>query len=96
MFQNLILNLCEEYIINMTNLEKLEEIKEKTGSTDRAKLVKSAQECVVKNEKCGSLNTRNRDVGSDNILHTVDTRDIIYRMKPDLLIQIRSVAAGAA
>ena len=80
----------------MTNLEKLEKIKEKTGSTDRAKSVKSAQECVVKNEKCGSLNTGNRDVGSDNILHTVDTRDIIYRVKPDLLSQIRSVAAGAA
>ena len=36
----------------------------KTGSTDNAKLVKSSQECVVENEKFGSLNTVNYDVGS--------------------------------
>ena len=43
-------------------------------------------------EKVGSLNMVNRDIGSDNVRHTVDTRDIISRMKPDLLSRLRSVA----
>ena len=50
----------------------------------------------MKNEKVGSLNMVNRDVGSDDIDNTVDTRDIISRVKPDLLSRLRSVAAGVA
>ena len=34
----------------------------------------------------GSQNTGNRDVGSDDIKKGVDTREIIARVKPDLLI----------
>ena len=51
---------------------------------------------VVGNDKVGSLNTGNRDVGSDDVNNTVDTREIISRVKPDLLSRLRSVAAGAA
>ena len=51
---------------------------------------------VAKNEKVGSLNTVHCDVGSDNINNTVDTRNIILRVKPDLLSQLKSVAAVAA
>ena len=50
----------------------------------------------MENKKFGSLNTVNRDVGSDDINNTVDTRDIISRVKPDLLSRLKSVAAGAA
>ena len=52
------------------------------------------QECVVGNDKFGSLNTVNRDVGSDVGNNTVDTREIIPRLKPELLIRLKSVAAG--
>ena len=51
---------------NITNLEKLLKTEQKTGSTDCEKLVKSAQECVVENDKVGILNTGNRDLGSDD------------------------------
>ena len=51
---------------------------------------------VVENEKFGSLNTVNRDVHSDNFQNAVDTRNIISRVKPDLLSRLRLVAAGAA
>ena len=71
-------------------------MKDKTVRTDHAKLVKSAQECVVENEKVGSLNTGNCDVGSDGVRRTVDTRDIISRVNPEILSRQRSVAAGAA
>ena len=60
----------------------------KTGSTDRAKLVESAQECVVVNEKVEILKTVNRDVGRDDVHHTVDTHDIILRVKPDPLSRL--------
>ena len=40
---------------------------------------------VVENKRVGSLNTGNRYVGSDNVQHTVDTRNLIERIKPDLL-----------
>ena len=50
----------------------------------------------MKNKKSGSLNAVNRDVGSDDINNTVDTCDKISRVKPDLLSQLKSVAAGAA
>ena len=50
----------------------------------------------MENDKVGSLNTGNRDVGSDNMQQTLNTRDIIVRTKPDLLSQLRSVAAEAA
>ena len=51
---------------------------------------------VVGNDKVGSLNTGNHDVGSDDINNAVDTREIISRVKPDLLSRLKSVAAGAA
>ena len=62
---------------------------------NRAIAVESAQEYVGEN-KVGSLNTGNRDVGSDNINQAVETRNIISRVKPDLLSRIKSVAEGAA
>ena len=51
---------------------------------------------VAGNNKFGSLNTDNRDVGSDNANKAVDMREIISRVKPDLLSRLKSVAAGAA
>ena len=68
----------------------------KTENADRAIAFESAQECVVGNDKVGSLNTGNRDVGSDDVNNAVDTREIISRVKPDLLSRLKSVAAGAA
>ena len=62
---------------------------------NRAIAVKSAQGCVGEN-KTRSLNTRNCDVGNDNIKQAVETREIIARMKPDLLSKLKSVATGAA
>ena len=50
----------------------------------------------VGENKVGSLNTGNLDVGSDNIKQAVDTREIIAHVKPDLLSQLKSVVAGAA
>ena len=44
----------------------------------------------------GSLNTGNYDVGSDDINQNLDTREMISRVKPDLLIRLKSVAAGVA
>ena len=46
------------------------------------KKVKSAHECVVGNDKFGSLNMVKHDVGSDNSENAVDTRKIISRVKP--------------
>ena len=40
---------------------------------------------VARNNKVGNLNTGNQDVGSDNINKAVYTRDIIFRVKPELL-----------
>ena len=51
---------------------------------------------VVGNVKVGSLNTGNRDVGKDDVNNAVDTREIILRVKSDLLSRLKSVAAGAA
>ena len=51
---------------------------------------------AVGNDKVGSLNTGNRDVGSDDVNNAIDTREIISRVKPDLLSRLKSVAAGAA
>ena len=69
----------------MTNLEKLTKVEGKKVSTDCAKLFESVQECVVENKKVGSLNSGTRDVGSDNVHHTVYARNIILCVKPDLL-----------
>ena len=66
-----------------------------TEDADRTIAVESAQECVGKN-KVGSLNTGNDDVGSDDIKQAVNTHKIIACVKPDILSQIKSVAAGAA
>ena len=60
--------------------------------SDRVIVVESAQKCVGEN-KVGSLNTVNRDVGSDDIKQVVDTHEIITRVKPDLLSRLKSVAA---
>ena len=80
----------------MKNSEKLTKMEVKTGITDCAKLVKSAQECVVGNETFVSLNMVNSDTGSDNVFHTVDMRDILSHVKPELLSLLKSVAAGTA
>ena len=56
LFRNLILNLREEDIRNITLSEKLTEMKTKMEDADRAIAVESAQECVGEN-KVGSLNT---------------------------------------
>ena len=80
----------------MKNLEKLIKMEEKTGSTDCAKLVESVQECVVTNEKVGILNMINCDIGSDEVRHIVDMRNIISQVKLEMLSQLRSVAARAA
>ena len=93
-FQNLILNLREEDIRNTTLLEKLTQMERKTEDANHAIAVGSAQECVGEN-KVGSINTGNRDVGSDDTKQAVDTCKIISRVKPDLLSQLKSVAAGA-
>ena len=61
----------------MTNLEELKKMEARKENADRAKVVESAQECVVKNNKVRILNTVNRDVGSNDINNTVDTHDII-------------------
>ena len=96
LFWNLILNLGEEYIINIKNLETLTKIEKKTESADCAKSSKSLQECVVKNDKVGSLNMGSCDVVSDDVQHTVDTHDVIERTKTGLLGRLKSVAAEAA
>ena len=95
LLQNLILKLREEDIRNITLLEKLTKTETKTEDADRAIAVESTQERVGKN-KPGNLNTGNRDVCSDNINQAVDTREIISCVKPELLIRLKSVAAGAA
>ena len=66
-----------------------------TEDTDHAIAVELVQECADEN-KVGILNTGNRDVCSGNIIQAVDTREIISRVKPDLLSRLKSVAAGAA
>ena len=71
LFWDLILNLGEEYIINIENLEKLTKNKKKTESSDCAKLSESLQECVVQNDKVGSLNMGSCDVVSDDVQHQV-------------------------
>ena len=47
LFRNPILNLREDDIRNMTNLEKLAKMEEITENDDRAKAIKSVQECVL-------------------------------------------------
>ena len=76
-------------------MEKLTKLEEKTEYSDRAKAVESAQECVVGNDKVGSLNTGKCYVDSDDVKNTVDTCEIISRVKPDLLSRLKSVAVGA-
>ena len=83
-------------LINITNSEKLAKMEARTENSDPEKGSKSAQECVVKTNKSGGLNMINRDIGSDDINNTVDTRDIILRVKPDLLSRLNSVAARLA
>ena len=95
LFQNLILNLLEEDIRNINILEKLTQMETKTEEADCAIAVESAHECVGEN-KVRSLNTGNRDVVSDNINQHVDMREIISRAKPEILIRLKLVAAGAA
>ena len=51
---------------------------------------------VSVDNKYVSLNTGNCDVGSDYVNEAVDTREIISRVKPDLLSQLKSVDAVAA
>ena len=49
LLKNLILNLHEEDIRNMTNLEKLTKMGARTENSDCVKAVESEQKCVVKN-----------------------------------------------
>ena len=51
---------------------------------------------VIGNDKVGILNIINRDVGSDDVNNAIDTREIILRVKLDLLSRLKSVAARAA
>ena len=51
---------------------------------------------VVENEKFGILNTVNHDVGIDDMHNTVYMHSIIARVKPYLLIRLKSVAAMSA
>ena len=95
LFRNLILNFREEDIRNITLSEKLTKMEAKTEDADRVIAVESVQECVAGNNKVGSLNTGNHDVDSDDVNKAVDTREIISRLKPDLLSRLKSVAAGA-
>ena len=67
LFWDLILNLREEDISNMENSEELMKTENKIENTDRGKLPQPTQEWVVENEKVGSLNTGNRDVGIDDV-----------------------------
>ena len=53
-------------------------------------------DAVFGENKFVSLNTGNRDIGSDYINQDVDTREIILCVKPDLLSRLNSVAAGSA
>ena len=85
----------EEDIRNIILSEKLTKMGANMEDANRAIAVESAQEYVGEN-KVGSLNTGNRDVGSDDINQAVETRNIISRVKPDLLSRIKSVAEGAA
>ena len=71
------------------------------GASTRGKSTRETEaggesEINVGENKVGGLNMVNSDVGSDDINQTVDTREIISRVKPDLLIRLKSVAAGAA
>ena len=68
----------------------------KKEDADRTIAVEALQDCVVGNDKVGSLNMGNHDVGSDDVNKTLDMREIISRVKPDLLSRLKSVAAGAA
>ena len=65
----------------MEHLEKFTKIEKKTESADCAKSAESLQECVVQNDKVGSLNMGSCDVVSDDVQHTVDTHDVIERKK---------------
>ena len=58
LFQNLILNLREEYIQNITLSEKPTKMEAKTEDANRVIAFESAQECVVVNDKVGSLNMK--------------------------------------
>ena len=53
----------------------------KTENADRAIAFESAQECVVGNDKVGSLYTGNHDLGRDNVNNVVDMREIILHVK---------------
>ena len=59
-------------------------------------ILASSMRHVVRNDKVRSLNTGNRGLGSDDVNNSVDMREIISRIKPDLLSRLKSVAAGAA
>ena len=95
LFRDLILNLREEDMRNITISEKLTKMLTKMEDANCTIAVESVQECVGE-KKIGSLNMGNRDVGSDDINQAVEMRDIILRVKPNLLSRLKSVAAGAA
>ena len=96
LFQNLILNLCEEDIRNTTLAEKLTKTEAETEDADRAIAAESVQERVARNNTSGIPNMGNCDVDSDDVNKAVDTREIMWCVKPDLLSRLKSVVAGAA
>ena len=51
---------------------------------------------VVENGKIGSLNMVNCDVCINEFHNDEDIRDIILRVKPDLMSRLRSVAVGSS
>ena len=79
--------MIEEDIRKLILSEKLTNVESKKEDADRAIAVESAQECAVRKNEGGSLNTGNRDVVGDNINRAVDTRKIILSVKADLLVE---------
>ena len=71
-------------------------MRDKFGNNNRQEPLTCRAGNVVENERVSSLNTRNRYIGSDNVQHIVDTRNVIARTKPDFLSWLRSVAAEAS
>ena len=60
-------------------------LREKFGNDNIEEPLTCVEVNVVENKRFGSLNTGNRYVGSENVQHTVYTRNLIERTKPDLL-----------
>ena len=60
-------------------------LREKFGNDKIQEPLTCVEVNVVENKRVGSLITVKRYVGSDDVQHTVDMRNLIARTKPDLL-----------